>query len=243
MVMVFGTRKADAPERGNGIYLRRFKKGETRVRFLYETDDWTEYWEHFTPDKKSFPCTEDRTTCPGCTSDNENVAKASRKYATQVLMVKTNQVVPFVIPVSLADALGRRAERNEGKITTRDYAIMRSGDGFDTEYDVDQEAAYPVDLDELRAKISVEIQDCFRESYNAVWGTDAKPAAQTAETAQPDSADTAASAATDTVLTEAKIRAMERSGLRDLCDQHSLAYDSTDTKSELVEKLLASFGD
>lgn len=253
--MQFGKKKKDAPERGSGNYLRRFQKGETKVRFLDEQDEWTEYWEHFTPDRKSFPCTEDKESCPGCTSTNESIAKASRKYATQVLLVKQNQVLPFIVPVTLADRLSVRAEKNGGTIVNRDYAILRSGDGFDTEYDVDQEDKYPVDLGELRKKISIDIQECFNESFNAVWGGDKpateKPAAKPAKEHTPGDADpptepaaeAAAASGDEETLTEAAVRAMEKPDLRVLCEKAELAWDDDDTKSELIEKLLAYAGE
>lgn len=264
--MQFGKKKKDAPERGSGTYLRRFQKGETKVRFLDEPDEWIEYWEHFTPDRKSFPCTEERDSCPGCTHDNEAIRKASRKYATQLLLVKQQQVLPFIVPISLADRLSARAEKNGGTLINRDYAVMRSGDGFDTEYDVDQEDKYPVDVAALRSKITLDIQDCFKDAFTAVWGTlDAKgspsdiadthtpgdenpptePAANQDAGESEDAGVVVTEATADgaVVLTEAKIRAMEKPELRDLCDTAGLKYDSDETKSELIEKLLKEFGE
>lgn len=83
--MKFGQKKKDAPDVGSGKYLRNWKKGETKVRFLDESDDWIAFREHYTRDRKSFPCTEERDTCLGCQSPDEEVAKSSRKYAAQVL--------------------------------------------------------------------------------------------------------------------------------------------------------------
>lgn len=252
--MQFGKRKADAPPRGTGNYLRRFPKGETKVRFIDEPDDWIEYWEHFTPDRKGFPCTEERDTCPGCTSSNEAVRKASRKYAANVHLVKTGQVLPHIIPVSLADRFSTRAERNDGTLLTRDYVVIRSGDGFDTEYDVDQEDKYEVDFKALRAKAEIDIQDCFREAFIDVWGDLNKtgspsdiPDEHTPGDADPptEPAGQSASAADqgDVVLGEKQIRAMDKAQLRSVCDTAGLSYDPEDTASELVDKLLAAFGE
>lgn len=169
--MQFGQRKAEAPPlmEGSGNYLRAFKDGDTIVRFIEETDDWIVFREHYTTDRKSFPCTEDRDTCPGCTSDNESVQRATRKYATNVWLPKVDQVLPFRIPMSLAKRVFSRAERNEGIITNRDYVIMRSGKGMDTEYDIEADDKYTVDLKDLRSK-GMDVQEILAESYNDIWG-------------------------------------------------------------------------
>lgn len=246
--MQFGQRKADAPAAG-GDYLRGFKKGETKVRFLDEPDEWIAFREHFTRDRKGFPCTEDKLSCPGCTHGDEEVRKASRKYAAQVLLVKQNVVLPFKIPVSLSDRLAVRAERNGGTLLNRDYVVLRSGDGFDTEYDVDQEDKYPVDLAELKKKITLEIQDCFQESFKEVWGSVEDPKLVTpkgpseANNAEdkPPSEPTGATSdpASENELTEAAVRAMEKPDLRKLCDRAEIKWTEDDTKAELLEKIFA----
>lgn len=172
--MKFGTKKKDAPEEvggsGNGMYLRNFKDGEVTVRFLEETDDWIVFREHYL-NGKSFPCTGDRDSCPGCSHPDEGVQKAGRKYATNVWLPKQNVVLPFRIPISLAKSLFTRSEKNDGTITNRDYVIMRSGKGLDTEYDVDSDEKYSVDVSSLLAQ-GMDIQEVLQESYNEVWGTE-----------------------------------------------------------------------
>ena len=168
--MKFGQRKADAPEEpsGDGMYLRAFKDGDTKVRFLQETDDWIVFREHYLSGK-SFPCTGERDSCPGCSHPDESVQKASRKYATNVWLPKNNVVLPFRIPISLAKSLFTRSEKNDGTITNRDYVIMRSGKGLDTEYDVDSDEKYSVDIPSLLAQ-GMDIQDVLQTSYDEVWG-------------------------------------------------------------------------
>lgn len=247
--MKFGTKKKDAVEQ-SGNYLRGFKKGETKVRFLDEQDDWEAFREHYTVDRKGFPCTEDKTTCPGCTHPNETVSKTSRKYATQVLLVKQNQVLPFKIPITLSDRLAVRAERNGGTLVNRDYVILRSGDGFDTEYDVDQEDKYPVDLNDLRAKISVDIQDCFQDSFAEIWGDPDNPQlvlrpgpseANNQSDVPPTKPSGASDAEAGVELTEIQVRAMAKPELRNLTEKAGLSWDEEDTTSELVERLLKAF--
>lgn len=253
--MRFGQRKADAPERGGGVYLRRFKKGETKLRFLEEPDEWIEFWEHFTPDKRGFPCTQDKETCPGCTSTNEDVARAGRKYAAYVYLPKMDKVLPFAMPVTLADSFERRYERNKDEndrntLTNRDYVVIRTGDGFETKYDVDQEDRYPVDLEALRKQIPYTIEECLEAAYEEVWGRDeeAKPATakgveHTPGDPNPPTEPTGQGQAESEVLTEAKIRQMDKTELRALCDKGGVAWDEADTRSELIERLLEEFGD
>lgn len=240
--MQFGQKKKDAPDAG-GTYLRRFKKGETKVRFLDESDDWNAYREHYTPDRKSFPCTEE-DTCPGCTSENDSVRKASRKYATQVLLVKQQIVLPFSVPISLSDRLAVRAERNGGTLTNRDYVVLRSGDGFDTEYDVDQEDKYPVDLADLRKKITVEIQDCHKEAFEAVWGSTSEPKTPTNGSKPADDAAADVPPTDDSAeMTEADLRAMSREDLVKLCEKAELKVDEDASRTQLVDALLKAFGE
>lgn len=252
--MQFGVKKKDAPEPTGGKYLRRFAKGETKVRFLDEPDEWIMFKEHFTPDRKGFPCTM-AEGCPGCTSDVESVRRAGRKYAAQVLLIKSNQVLPFAIPVTLAERLAIRAERNGGTLVNRDYVVLRSGDGFDTEYDVDQEDKYPLDLAELHKKIQVEIQDCFLASFNEVWGSVDNPVRQVSKAeareatqdenvpfSRPTSQSESAAKSDEEELTEAQIRAMDVDQLAHLCSRAGLSVDMFATKDELIELLLKEFG-
>ena len=163
--MRFGTKKSEAPEvSGDGLYLRNWKDGDTLVRFLEECDDWIEFREHYTADKKSYPCTNDRSTCPGCTADSDDERKSSRKYATNVLFVKGNYVAPVRIPITLAKKMFTRSERNNGTITNRDYIVIRSGQFLDTEYDVESDDSYKVNIKEL-LKDAVDIEDVLVAAF------------------------------------------------------------------------------
>lgn len=170
MAFEFGKKKSEITDSSSN-YIRNFKKGETKVRFLQEQGDWIGFFEHFL-DKRSFPCTEDRETCPGCTHDSEDVQRAPRRYATHVWLVDQDRVIPVKMGQRLSDRLTLRAERNEGTITSRDYIIIRSGSGLSTDYDVDQDTKYEVNIDALRAKISPEetIPHLLDASFREVWG-------------------------------------------------------------------------
>ena len=188
--MEFGQKKKDIVEAGD--YLRNFPKGETLCRFLYEQDDWDGFREHYTNDNKSFPCTRDRNTCPGCIDPDDKVNRAGRKYATQVYLVKTQKVTAMRIPVSLSDRLAIRAERNGGTLLTRDFVVLKSGSGLDTEYDADSEEKYDLDLNALRAQETISIQSCWEGAFAEVWGKDWKPAAPVDTTAATRLAQSAA---------------------------------------------------
>lgn len=252
--MEFGTPKKDAPERGAGKYLRRFKPGENRVRFLEDTDDWLEFWEHRIG-RNAFPCTGDKQTCPGCTHEDEKVYKASQRYGTYVYLPQNKAVLPFAVPRTVCDKMEIRAARNDGTITSRDYVIIRTGEGIGTEYDVDNEEKYDLDLKALlkEGREKLTVQECLQESWNEVWGNNGEGAAtatriaatEDREKAQNDDPPSDAAAQNDsgtppdTTLTEAEVRAMEKPALRDLCKRAEVAYDDDDTKTELIEKLFA----
>lgn len=178
--MKFGKKYSEAKDDfSGGNYLRSFKEGESTVRFLQEQDDWTVFREHFTVDGKSFPCwEEDKLHCPGCSSDNEKVAKSSRRYACYVYRKDWDAVVPYRIPVVLARRLTTRFERNDGSATNRDYTVIRTGKGLDTDYDVEQEDKYAVDIEAKMTGV-VPIEDILEESFIEVWGADWQPGSKT----------------------------------------------------------------
>jgi hypothetical protein len=242
--MQFGTKKSDVVDGqmndGEFLpYLRNFREGDNEVRFIEEVDDWTAFAEHYTPEAKSFPCTGDRNTCPGCTSDNEKMARASRKYATNVKLVQNDMVLPFRIPMSLAKKLFNRAERN-GSITNRDYIVMREGKGLDTEYDLEQGDKSEANLAELRGK-SHDIESILKTSYEEVWG-DINDKPKKKEVAQEPVQEEKPpfDASGDVEIDEATLRAMSRSDLIALAASNSITVDEDGSKGEILDTILAS---
>lgn len=145
------------PSTGGGTdWPKSLKPGETRVRFVEEIAEWQEYWEHFDDTVKFFPCTGDKSTCPGCTSSNEKTARASKKYLAPVLDPNTGRVYGLKMGQDLANRLSLRNDRNNGTITNRDYTLIRSGSGLDTEYDVEQEEKVAIDLSAYEGVIDLE---------------------------------------------------------------------------------------
>lgn len=240
--MKFGTKKSDVVEFDSSgsfdfkPYLRNFRNGDNLVRFVEEVDDWIMFYEHFTPENKSFPCTGERNSCPGCTSDNERMKKASRKYATNLQLVEQNVVLPFRIPMGLAKKLFNRAERN-GSITTRDYVVMREGQGLETEYDLEQDDKRPENIEALRGKAH-DLQEIFQSMYDEIWGegtveVDEEPAK--VEKAPFDQGETEE-------VDEAALRAMSRKDLVALATQHSINFDEDGGKSDILDAILAQAG-
>lgn len=246
--MKFGTKKKDAPEQNDagGMYLRTFKDGETVVRFLEETDDWIVFREHYL-NGKSFPCTGDRDSCPGCTHPDESVQKAGRKYATNAWLPKQNAVLPFRIPISLAKSLFTRSEKNDGTITNRDYVIMRSGKGLDTEYDVDSDDKYAVDVASL-LKQGVDIQEVLQASYDEVWGEEpreerfSRKPKEAEEETFPSRSEVQGESADDSeiVLDEDRLYEMSLAELVDVADKVGIDVREGTKKGDLIRTLLAA---
>lgn len=154
-----------------GGFMKYFKDGDTTFRIIQEPKDWVGYWEHFNPGGFPFPCTGDRKTCPGCTSDNEKMKKASRKIAVNVL--EGEYVNVYKLPKTLADKLANRAERAKPKATImdRDYTISRFKSGDKVEYDIEGGDKSPVDLTNIELK---DVEEMLQEAYNDSWGDSAK---------------------------------------------------------------------
>lgn len=165
----FGVARKDAPESdSDGMYLRSFKKGETLVRFLEEVDTWIFFREHYNEKGRAFPCTNDRDTCPGCTSDDERVSKSTRKYATNVLVLRDDHkdyVAPYRVPIGLAESMFGKSERNHGTILDRDFLVMRTGSSLQTNYEVDPDDKYELDTRKWR-KDMVDIEEVLQAMFD-----------------------------------------------------------------------------
>jgi hypothetical protein len=167
----FGRRVGEAgitnQSAATGDWPKSLRKGETRVRFLSEISDWNEYWEHFDDTVKFFPCTGDKSTCPGCTSPVERTAKASKRYLAPVLDPKTGKVWGLKMGIDLANRMSLRSDRNNGTVVNRDYTLIRTGDGLDTEYDVEQEEIVAINLDVYRE--SIDMDELLMTQFLAAW--------------------------------------------------------------------------
>lgn len=246
--MGFSVKKSEAPASGGeGVYLRSFPKGETTVRFLEEPDEWRLYYEHFVG-QQSFPCTGDTNSCPGCTHDSEDVQRRSRKYGTFVYNTKWNDVVPYKLPMTLANRLTNRAEKNDGTITNRDYVVIRSGDGLRTEYDVDSDEKYTVDVQGLLRKANPStIEEVLESMYKQVWGdleVEQEPRApkqasdRMKKEVKDDTPPWEEKAKDDEEITEAQLRSMTRSQLKEVWTKAGWdGWDDDWDKSEILTEI------
>jgi hypothetical protein len=262
--MKFGTKKSEAAEfDSDGMYLRNFKDGDTKVRFLQEVDDWIEFREHYTADRRSYPCTLDKATCPGCTSDSDDERTAKRKYAANLLVVKGNFVAPFRIPASLAKKMETRSERNEGTVLTRDYVVIRSGKNLDTEYDVESDDTYKVDTAKLLREDGLDIEEVLARSFDENAPVDGRPkerAKKDDEDEKPkrrakaepepepeadeelptDAEDQSESAVPSVVIDEDELIDMAIGELRSLAKKAGVALDDGERKSGIIRKIVAA---
>jgi hypothetical protein len=251
--MRFGTAKKNISEGPRDAdWLRNFKAGDTKVRFIEECDDWIVYREHFM-EGKSFPCTQDRNACPGCLSADEQVSRASRKYATSVLMPETGYVVPIKMPVTLVNRLVARAERNNGTITNRDYIIIKDGKGLETTYDVEQDDKYDVDTDALKRQAK-DIESILTQSYIDAWGempddvstlkpkAKAKPAVKEEDEEIPFDAASAKEASLEEISEEA-VRKMRKADLISLAERAGVTVEANADREEIVDQLLEALAE
>lgn len=260
--MRFSTKRGDASDVDSNLtYLRGFKTGNTTVRFLQEMEEWDKYREHYTLDGKMFPCIKTEGTCPGCTSNNEKVSKSSRKYATNVFLVDTGQVLPFKIPITLAKLLENRADRNGGTLLNRDYVVMRSGSGMDTSYDVDTDEKYVIDVAE-KLKDASDIGAILEAAFVEQWGDPeefveqaeapkpsrsngftleevASEPRKKAEDIPPTETSSQSESADDEVINEDDLYKMERNDLETVAMKVGVAYEGM-TDRQLIRKILAT---
>jgi hypothetical protein len=205
---------------------------------------------------KSFPCTR-TASCPGCSSDNERTRNNPRRYGTFVYLVDQKRVLPFKVPQRLSERLTLRAERNDGTLRNRDYVIIRSGAGLDTDYDVDQDERYALDIEELwKTRGDMEIADIVSHSFEEAFGDPNQFADDAPKPSKPASAVKVEEEkapwessgrdefkkGSDVEVTEDQLKSMSRNELKTVWIQAGLPEGDLDDdwgKTELVKELLA----
>lgn len=171
--MRFGVRKADVvpSEGGNGRYLKYFQKGEKKLRFLEEVDEWTEFYDHYDDSmRRSYPCTRDRDTCPGCTSPSEKTRRASRRFLVNALDPKTGYVDLWKVPTSIMDDFERYAAKDEGTVTKRFYTVIQFKDREGkVKYSVDREETDRTPISEYSSQMGNH-EEALQQAYEDVFG-------------------------------------------------------------------------
>src|SRR5678815_1751728 len=176
--MRFGKSAAEAAEEpsrggaGGGDWIRYLKEGDTTFRILEDPDDWTYYWEHFSPAGFSFPCNSE-DDCPGCSSENEKMSKVNRRIAFNALQSwqGNDYVNVFKIGPMVSEKLENRYARFS-TLTDRDYTITKyktSGDRWD--FDVEGHTPSPIDPSKYELK---DIEQMLAAQWNEAWGEGAK---------------------------------------------------------------------
>lgn len=131
--------KSSLKKGGSGYLTRVAADSALTVRFLTEPTGWVNYWEHYDDVRKFFPCTDD---CPGCLEGD----RPSQRYLANALDVAETRVVPLVMPKTMAASVLKKYEKY-GTLLDRDYELTRSGQGFDTDYDVTPESPSKMNID------------------------------------------------------------------------------------------------
>lgn len=148
-------------KKGGGAFIKNVGAEGMLVRFLTEPDGWFGYPEHYDETAKAYyPCIDGQ--CPGC----EQGIRVSNRYLTNAVDVEEDKVVPLKLAKTLANQLMLSHDRY-GTLMDRDYALSRSGEGFDTAYD--REPMPP--KKRLTAKYKLfDLQKVLLESWNQVFG-------------------------------------------------------------------------
>jgi hypothetical protein len=165
-------------------WIKGFKDGSTVIRLLEPQESWTKYWEHYDRTLNGgkgayFPCTGDRASCPGCTSDEERTARASARYLVNALVGKYVDI--YKLPLSVADKVVTRAVKDEGDVLARAYEVMRTGKAPNIEYDVEREEYDPIDPGPYVEKFQ-DHEQALQRLWDHAFGT---PAAESAPEPEP----------------------------------------------------------
>lgn len=247
--MRFGKSAAEAAEEpsrggaGGGDWIRYLKEGDTTFRILEDPDDWTYYWEHFSPSGFSFPCNSE-DDCPGCSSENEKMSKVNRRIAFNALQSwqGNDYVNVYKIGPMVGDKLENRYKRLD-TLTDRDYTITKyktNGDRWD--FDVEGGIPTPVDFSKYDLK---DIESMLMEQWEEHWGggatghpAETKPARRA--TIAPAQQQEDPPFEEEKVYQEADLRQMDLQGLRDLLqsDMKLTPPVTLDTPDEVVDWLM-----
>lgn len=253
--MKFGKSSEEAKQESRGTgggqsFMKYMRDGDNVIQVVEEPDKWVWYWEHYNPGGNAFPCTNERESCPGCTSDDEKMAKASRKIAFNALSEYDGKQYLNVwkVPKSVADKLETRFDRL-GTITDRPYMVTRfkKDNGF-FDYDVE---GLDKEKPEFNAEHIVDPETMLAQAYDEAWGDSNKVKNTTvkAKEAQTESSLKAKIKASKpepkpepppSEVTEESLRSMSFFELVNFCKENGFGEAQGDTVDEVVDWMIAS---
>lgn len=142
------------------------RDGSLNVRFVEDPEEWFLYYEHYDKiAKRSFPCTTERDSCPGCVGGMDS----STRYLANALDVDENKVIPLQMPKTLVNRLIVRYEKR-GTLLDVDYELMRSGSGKDTMYDLETGSTAKRRMDQHEPLDLIKILEESYANYIAEFG-------------------------------------------------------------------------
>ena len=209
--MKFGRKVSDPNTNtgGGGGFIKYLRDGDTTLRFLEEPTEWTEYWEHFDKNsQRSYPCTNQRDTCPGCvlkTKDEEEAERdnrqprvwgAQKRYLVNALG-SNGYVDLWKMPGSLMPSLQRYADRF-GTITDREYTLSKFEANGRTQYDAERGDKDFIDLSPYRNKMA-DHEAALQKAWIEVFGAPPEETLEAAPAVSSKPTPTAESAADDKV--------------------------------------------
>lgn len=150
--------KEDQDANADEVWVRYFKDAETKFRFMpFEArnrkgqmvqgcDAYPTEREHFHPKIGSFPCVKDKgATCHGCEDSNERVRNRSRKYYFPAIDSE-GLVRIFKMGPKLFQRFQAR-EARAGTLIDRDFFVLKTGSGLNTEYEIEPGEKYEIDFE------------------------------------------------------------------------------------------------
>lgn len=254
MVEIGESAKAYAERRGNEdeVWIKGFKDGSTRIRFVQPTETFHAYKEHYDDGVGFFPCIwpGDVADCVGCNDASEKVRMRVHKYAFNALD-QNGRLSVYKIGSRLYRTLQNREQRllaTGDQLMSRDYEIIRSGKGLETDYYPEPGEKYEVKLpkpEELH-----NVKQILNEKYAstaAAYGEplpdqpNTTPAAEPAT--EPIKVDKTEESGTDTPL-EAKIEekvegngfgTMTTPKLKEWLTEHKIEFPPGAPRSRLIK--------
>lgn len=128
-----------------GQFLRTIPEDGITVRFMEEPEEWVSYMRYYDEDNGGYIPMEDGEKAP-------KGIRVQQRYALNALDVEAGKVVVLDMPKSLAKRLVKYLDKYD-TLLDRDYELSRSGEGFDTEYELMPEPAEKRNLTKLKGEI------------------------------------------------------------------------------------------